>query len=550
MLARIALLAAISGPALVAQSPQIYTRGIVNAGSYAPAGLANGAIAQGSIFTIFGEALGPAAGVSAGAYPLGAALSGVTITVSQGTTQVNAIPVFVFAFQINALMPSNAPTGMVSVRVIYNNARSNPAPVRVAPSAFGFFTANGTGGGPGVFQNATAGALPVNTNQTPAMPGQLVNAYGTGLGPITAPDNQAPPAGNVSTKAEIWVGGKQAQITYQGRSPCCSGLDQIQFRVPDDAPPGCWVPVYVRTAGTTMSNATTLAISADGSPCSEPQNPLAAKYISGGRIGSLRLIRNETRHDFGQDTPATVTADFFTYGVVQVKGGPFVWGSLFSQPPAGSCTIFSGAGDYFLTGAAPFASVVDHWLDTGPPFRLTGPAGTRTLTLPDSTSPLVPLGSFAPPFANQLVLTPGQYTLTGTGGAEAGAFQVPVTLPAPFTWTGRDQLSSVDRTKPLALSWTGLPAGQTMVAIGGNSDLPTNSFAAFYCVAPAGAASLTVPPEVLSAIPASRANPLQSKGVIYLTNQSLSNGVSFSLPGVDAAVAIGGAMSGRTVTFQ
>jgi uncharacterized protein (TIGR03437 family) len=48
--------------------------------------------------------------------------------ISQGSTSVNAIPIYVSSSQINAVMPSNAPLGRVSVRVTYNGTSSNAIP--------------------------------------------------------------------------------------------------------------------------------------------------------------------------------------------------------------------------------------------------------------------------------------------------------------------------------------------------------------------------------------------------------------------------------------
>ena len=113
--------------ALQAQLPAIHPHGVVNSASFLASGLPAGSIALGSIFTIFGSAMGPATGVKVSSFPLGTSLSGVSITVTQGATTVNALPLFVQQGQINALMPSNAPLGWVSLRVIHNNAFSSGA---------------------------------------------------------------------------------------------------------------------------------------------------------------------------------------------------------------------------------------------------------------------------------------------------------------------------------------------------------------------------------------------------------------------------------------
>src|ERR1039457_3335722 len=116
---------AFSSPGLA--QPYINYRGIVNVASYMAPGLPAGSLPQGGMIAIFGSNLGPAAGVSAPSYPLGTALSGVSITVTQQSTTVNAYPVYVGAGQIDAVMPSNAPLGRVSVRVTVNNVTSNPS---------------------------------------------------------------------------------------------------------------------------------------------------------------------------------------------------------------------------------------------------------------------------------------------------------------------------------------------------------------------------------------------------------------------------------------
>jgi uncharacterized protein (TIGR03437 family) len=136
-------------PCLIcAQAPVIYTHGVTNAASYTASDLPTGAIALGSIFTIFGTNLGPATGVQVSAFPLGTTFHGVSITVTQCGTMVNAYPLYVGASSVNAIMPSNTPLGLVSVRLTYNGLQSNPIPVRVVNDSAGIFTFTGTGMGP------------------------------------------------------------------------------------------------------------------------------------------------------------------------------------------------------------------------------------------------------------------------------------------------------------------------------------------------------------------------------------------------------------------
>src|ERR1035441_6530929 len=144
-LIRAGVLTAFLMGAAVAQPPLIYNRSIYNAASFMPSGVPAGAIAQGSIFTLFGTQIGASNAVTANSFPLGTTLAGVSINIVQGSTTVPAIPLYVSVGQINAIMPSKAPLGIASIQVVVNNARSNLAPVQILSSAVGIFTANGTG---------------------------------------------------------------------------------------------------------------------------------------------------------------------------------------------------------------------------------------------------------------------------------------------------------------------------------------------------------------------------------------------------------------------
>ena len=524
--------------------PAIYLHQVINAASYYAPGQPGGSIAQGSLVSIFGTALGPQQGISQTSFPLTNSFSGVSITVTQGSTTVNAIPVYVSAGQINAIMPSNAPLGWSSMVVSYNGT-SNPSPVYIVHDSPGIFTFTGTGIGPAALQNAqNDGSLVLNSYQVSATPGQTEQMYLTGLGPISAADNQAPPSGTLSTPVEVWVGGVSASVTYSGRSPCCSGLDQIDFVIPANAPQGCWVPVYVRTSHSTVSNFTSLAISANGGACSDPSNSLSAAVQSGGSLGTVSLMRMAVHEDVGVNAPVDVSDDFATYSALNVPSAPYTFVPFVSAPPAGTCTVYPGTGDFLQSGTVPEASPPA--LDGGKQLTISGPGGQKSVTM---TGTAAPLGSYLPLYSlpNQLYLSPGTYSVGTSGGVNVPAFTTSVTVPPALSWTNRDQITAVDRTQALTLNWSGAVSGQPVEILGVGSDLPTNSSAVFFCVVPAGATSFSVPPQVLSALPGARTNPLASKDVIYLMTTS---GSSFSASGLSTAVTSGGYIAGKTVTFQ
>jgi uncharacterized protein (TIGR03437 family) len=324
------LFAAITPAALLAQAPALYYRGVVNAADFAAVGLPSGGIAQGAIFSIFGANLGPATGVQVSSLPLQTTFQNVSIKLIQGSTQVNALPVYVSSSLINAIMPSNAPLGMVSLQVTYNNSVGKLSPVKVVANSFHVFSLPGSGRGPGAIVY-TDGSI--NTLQNTAKPGQTIMVYGTGLGPVTGGGNVAPQQVNLPVQFEAWVGGQSAKVLYSGRA-ASPGEDQINLTIPANAPLGCWVPVYFRVAGTITSNSTSISIS-NGGPCSDAGNPMSQAFIGGAKLGTIRLFRSSVVQNIGVIQPGTVTTDEFLVDFSQVTGGPLGFSSSFSQRPPG-----------------------------------------------------------------------------------------------------------------------------------------------------------------------------------------------------------------------
>ena len=536
--------------------PLITPRGIVNAASLIAPGLPNAAIARGSLFSLFGQRVGPAAGISASAFPLGTTLSGVSIKVTQGTASVDAIPVFVSANQINAIMPSNAPLGMAAVVVTANSQRSFAYPVQVVNSSPGIFAINSAGLGPGVFQNfIDAGNQPINSLLSPATPGQVITMWATGLGPVNYADNISPSAGDLPTQVEIFVGGKLAPKLYSGRAPCCSSTDQIVFQVPLDVPLGCWVPVMVRTEGKNSSNAATMAISSDGSACSEPGNALASQLLNSGKMGVLGLIRvNEARTTGRFRLDATF--DYSSLSFRKEAATPFSFNPLIALPPPGSCTVYSGSLDRFRGPNAMFTDPGGSYLDGGTAYSMLTPRTSKTLQLskanPFSISTLgLSIPTFQLPIKLPLVLDPGNYSLSGAGGLDVGQVRASFTMIGGLTWTNREQTSNVVRAQGLTVNWTGAPAGQTVLIIGHSIDIPNNVKALFLCTAAGTAAgSFTVPPAILGALPVSKTSLLQSRGMVYVGSAPVSSPQPFSATGLDLGAVLSLQLSGKDVRFQ
>ena len=192
--------------------PFVFYRGIVPAASFHPSGPSTGSIARGSIFTIFGRNLGPAQFQQVGSFPLPTEFGGVWIQITHGSATLAALPLFVLNSQINALMPSNAPLGSVNLQVTFNGQAGNWSPVTVVENNPGLFSIYSNGFGPGVVQNFVSDTVqPINSTKASARPGQAIILWGTGLGPITTSDLEAPPARDLPVPVTVWVGGEVAK---------------------------------------------------------------------------------------------------------------------------------------------------------------------------------------------------------------------------------------------------------------------------------------------------------------------------------------------------
>lgn len=530
--------------------PQILNNGIVSSASFTPAQAPGGAIPQGSIFSIFGNNLGPAVSAQQPSFPLTNTLAGVSITVVAGSTNLNAIPVYVSPTLINAVMPSNAPVGKVVVQVTFNGVAGNAATATVVANQPTIYTATGAGVGPAIVQNYIPGpVLPINAASRTLMPGQLAFVYLTGLGAISGADNQPPPNGNLPYKVEVWIGGVPVtDFRYTGRSPCCSGLDELIFAVPASAPSGCFVPVMVRVAGTAVSPTTTVAIDANGNACSDP---ISGAYTKGGKFGTLALTRRLVH--VPSATPADLIVDVGMGAFSQETGADFSFNSLASLPPPGACTTYSGAGNY-LGADSSFSTAAAKGLLAGT-VTVKGPSGSvQLLSGIDITGAneyiglLGSSGVLQPGVGPAPFLTPGQYTITGGGGADVGPFSASVTVPAsnPITWTNRDQLTTVKRSQPLTFTWTGTAYLVSLEGI--NYDVPTNTSTAFRCIAPAGATSFTVPSWILTNIGATRSNAMQSRSLIGIASATAP--ATFQATGLNSTAATYVLLQAVNVTFQ
>src|SRR5215831_17099699 len=244
---------ALGTAAILGASPSI--TGIFNAASWAPSGMTNGDIAQGSIFVVTGSDLGPATLIAASNYPLSTTqgLGGTTIQVVVGSQGFDCIMVYSSSTQVAAILPSRTLTGSGTLNLTSQGSRAT-FPIKVVAGSFATFTANQRGYGPGIFTDTS---FRLKSPVSPAHPGDVLVAWGTGIGATTGDETLPPPQVDLKTGAEVFVGGKPSTILYGGRGSS-PGLDQINFTVPDGVS-GCFVSVVVRVRSV-ISNFATLAV--------------------------------------------------------------------------------------------------------------------------------------------------------------------------------------------------------------------------------------------------------------------------------------------------
>jgi len=485
-------------PHRVSAQPAIAALGIRNGASYALPGLPNSGIAQGSIFIIFGQNLGPAKIVQVSSFPLPTSqgLAGTSIKVTVAGTTVDAIMLYTLATQVAAVLPSNTPIGIGTVTVTFNDQTSAPAPITVVKSSFGTFSINQAGSGAGVLQNVNSQAdRPFNGATKAANPGQVIILWGTGIGPVAGNEAAGPLPGDMKNlNLHVFVGTTEAVVQYRGRSGCCTGIDQIVFVVPAGVE-GCSVPVFVEIDNI-ISNFTTMAIAQSGSTCSDPG--LSASVIqqataNGGiRAGSLTVGRLD-----GDAGKTTTQSDLLGATFVKVSldallhAGPI--------PKAGLCYVSQFPG---------YVPPSPSYLDAGK-VSVTTPVGPYDLVSPFkgvySLSFLPGANGVPGVIGDGTRLKAGTYTFTVTGGADVGPVTASIDFPRSFQWN-HDAVTSVNRSQPLVITWTGGSAGalvnilgNSSVAAGTTSDIGT----AFSCFEDATKGSFTVPVSILSALPAS-----------------------------------------------
>ncbi len=519
-------------PTFQALLPPPTLNSVANAASNIVPGLPNSGIAQGAIFLIFGYGLGPANLAIAPAAFQSTSLSGTSVAVTVSGVKVDALMYYTSAGQVSALLPSNTPAGAGTITVSYNGKTSVAAPITVVPNNVGIFTVGSNGQGPGIVTYADYSLVSAskaancggpNTTCGAANPGDTLILWATGLGPVSGTDASGAGLGQnmASLPLKLWLGGVQAPVLYQGRSGCCIGEDQIVFTVPNNVPTGCGVPLSIQI-NDQISNSTVMPVAGSGRDCTPSNTAIASvnvqQAVNAGPItyGNILLSRDFANSQ-GQGFMDTASVQFLKVISYGPGVAPFFVSYLDDQP-LGTCTV---ANTLDLQGNTPPIGTAP--VDVGSSLTLTGPNGSRALSGANqqSTTTLSAAGNY---------LSPGAYTVSGSGGADIGAINAPVTVYAAPTLTNPATigLPPVTRANGLTVAWTGgAPNARFQVQVTSAVDTKGSNGATVTCEVAATAGTMTIPPSALLALPAGSFGGVQfrQRTVTPFSAKGLSLGV-------------------------
>jgi uncharacterized protein (TIGR03437 family) len=211
---------------------------VLNGASYAPAG---NPIAPGEFITLFGAGMAASAKVAAPPYPLN--LNGVTVLINGKQAPLD----YVSATQINALVPYSTQGPTATIVVQNGTASSNTVTVPVAATAPGVFALDQSGTGAGAVLHANYSVV---NAANPAVPGETVLVYLTGMGAVTpaVADGAIPGASNINASPlSVYVADVSVTPIYAGTAPGYPGLYQMNFAIPTAISVTGPVPLAINT---------------------------------------------------------------------------------------------------------------------------------------------------------------------------------------------------------------------------------------------------------------------------------------------------------------
>jgi uncharacterized protein (TIGR03437 family) len=223
------VLAALASSIAWGQAPTYSTNSILNGADFTAA-----PFAPGSVVSIFGAALSFATeGISADNTQNNTLLPYYLADVQVYVDNLTSPMIYVCPTQINFVVPDNLLTGSVPLRVVRQGVTGPEVMIALVAAAPRLFA---TGAGFAIAQHGAD--YSVITPAAPALPGEVIVVYATGLG-STAPQPQPfeipQYPGLLVNSLQLFLDGTQVNpnlIFYAGLTPGSAGVYQINLTLP------------------------------------------------------------------------------------------------------------------------------------------------------------------------------------------------------------------------------------------------------------------------------------------------------------------------------
>lgn len=259
--ARSATIRVLDKSAIVTQEPagiHVTAAGVLNAASYE-----GGAVAPGTLVTIFGEGFGPATLAALELDTTGRRVKSDLASTRVLFDGVAAPMIYAVDGQVSVVTPfSIGGRESTSMQAEYQGQASEAVTLRVVPTQPAIFTQSRAGTGPAVVLNQNN---MLNTSDNPAARNSIVQIYATGGG-LLQPAVQdgaiaMPPLARPVVPVRVRIGGRDAEVTYAGVAPgLVTGVMQINVRIPALAAASDAVPITVQIGDAESAAGVTLSV--------------------------------------------------------------------------------------------------------------------------------------------------------------------------------------------------------------------------------------------------------------------------------------------------
>jgi uncharacterized protein (TIGR03437 family) len=215
------------GVPVVVPPPEPTINAVVDGASFA-----GGGVAPGEIATIFGTDLTSSSGINlTSGLPLPTAFQKVAVMVNGSPAPLFAVDNVNGQQQINFQVPFEVSRTTVNIAVVNNTSTGPTAAVPVLAAHPGIF--NYTAGGL-VFGAILHANFQLVDTADPAVAGETVLIYCTGLGAVSLPPADGAAGNGQATRAQpiVTIGGTNAAVSFSGLAPDFVGLYQVNAQIP------------------------------------------------------------------------------------------------------------------------------------------------------------------------------------------------------------------------------------------------------------------------------------------------------------------------------